>query len=384
MHAAPDDAAAARAFARACEQARDLRRAWGVWGRLARAGDLDAWDAVERRPSGLRHPPQSQAFATLEANMAPLRTWSGLVFAGRVLQALDPLELETRWEVSLSSRAVVPVACGPWVAHEDGPLGTRAILFRDLTTGDQAARTPFENDPSIVRMTITTCAAADRVVATLNDYGQPRESLVFEAGERPGGVLRALDREEPLQGAAADLLLVTGPNGELRATPTEGGESRWRRSVEVLAADARGALVTRPYSHGEGELAELDLRDGELRWRRDNLSGQWLATAQAWLSVGTHVRALSRADGHEVWRARGSFAGQRLLATALADDVLYLATDASSRRTVTALDLQSGEELFTRSLSPRTLTGPVGLAPVEGGLIVSVQDRARTRVERLG
>ena len=61
-----------------------------------------------------------------------------------------------------------------------------------------------------------------------------------------------------------------------------------------------------------------------------------------------------------------------------------VATATAERRTVTALDAATGEELFVRTLTPKTGPGPVGLAPVEGGLVVSVQDRARTRVERLG
>lgn len=391
MNAAPHDAGAAHAFARACEQARDLRRAWGVWCRLARAGDLEAWDALERRPAGLRRPPESQAFATLEANMAPLRSWSGLLFAGRVVQALDPQELETRWEVSFASRSVAPVTCGPWVAHEDGPLGARAILFRDAITGAEVARTPFENDPSLVRMNIRTCATADRVAATLEDYGRPRESLVFEAGERPGAVLGALGPEEPLLGAAAGLLLIDGGNGEVRGRPADGGEPRWRLRARVLAADGRGALVGPAFVGGE--VSEIDLRDGAVRWSAEDLDGGWHATPGAWLQVAVQpgaeptvqeVRALSRGDGRPLWRVRDPLARQRLLGTALAHDALYVATATAERRTVTALDAATGEELFVRTLTPKTGPGPVGLAPVEGGLVVSVQDRARTRVERLG
>jgi hypothetical protein len=397
MNAAPHDAGAAHAFARACEQARDLRRAWGVWCRLARAGDLEAWDALERRPAGLRRPPESQAFATLEADMTPVqRAWRAPIFARRVVRALDPQELEPRWEVGLAEPDAAVLACGPWIVHEEGQLGRRALVFRDAASGDEVARTPFENDPSGTRMRIHLRASADRLVACLHHHAYDRYAggLVLDAGERPGAVLATLDPGEELLATAGDLLLVGDAQRQVSARPLEGGAPRWQLDAAVLGADARGALVM-PRSHPPGDLAEVDLRDGAVRWHAPRVDGErTFATAEAWVQVSVRaegadrvvkeVRAVARGDGRDLWRVRDPLARQRLLGTALAHDALYVATATAERRTVTALDAATGEELFVRTLTPKTGPGPVGLAPVEGGLVVSVQDRARTRVERLG
>lgn len=399
--AAPHDVAASRAFARACEQVGETRRAWLTWCRLARAGDLDSWDVLERRPAGLRRQPEVEAFAALESGLSPLPGTGRreLVLAGRILQAITLDELEPVWSNDLTARNVASLACGPWVVHEQGSMGERRLLVLDAATGLEAARATLVNDNTLTRSTVQLRATADRVVAQLDELRRGRGwTTILDVGERNGEVLADVEPQRRVLDVAGNLLFLEAPYNSREPTsarPSEGGDSRWTTRATILAVDARLALVATPDTSGGLEAPQvtaLDTRDGSVRWRAPSIAGHWHPGGEVWLQLNTRgaqsglseARGLSRADGRELWKAGYRHAAQRILTVALASDVAYIATEGEGgRRSVTALDLITGEEIFVRGIFPATGTEPVGLVPIENGLVVVTQDRSRTRLERL-
>ncbi|MBX3465915.1 MAG: hypothetical protein KF878_03325 [Planctomycetes bacterium] len=380
--AAPYDAVEARAFARACERAGDPARAWPVRCRLARGGDLDSWDALEARPAGVRRQPEVMDFASLAPGMAPAVGAHGdllFLLRRRSLQALRPDGLEVVWSLEGDFEQASAALCGPWVAllRPDRPAQLALI---ERATGVEALAAPLPGWARDARLEVR----ADRVVVWYPVDAQ----VVVDVGERPGEVaeLPRVVRRDYVGLAGDTLLNMHADDLMIRARSLDTGEVRWELEARLVASDPRGGALVAPL--GSRDLLAVDTRTGAPWWECSRMPGTWLLDGPTWVQVVEgdgavrsirEVRALARADGRELWRARGRLVGQRLLAWARAADVLYLALEGE-RRTIFGVDLETGEELFcSHGLLPEPR---FVLVPTEGSLVV-ITDLGRSRIERL-
>jgi hypothetical protein len=422
--ARPDDLSAGRTLAQELARAGERVSTWREWCRLARQGELEAWDALERRPVALRARPSSVARRMLRPAAQPLVTDAfgrdTIAFAGETLSVVDPVTLATRWSAQVEGLGLA-VACGPRVARI-APEAGDALIIHDALTGAELGRTRLGRNECVVERLEST---ADRIVVWARDHGVrgPGRVLTFDAGEKPAaGVASLRVREQTTPIAAMHGHLVCAEQAKdglhVSARPVDGGPPRWSLPGSLLAADARGALlVSWPeggrYDPEPSVLTEVDLATGARRWRRE---GEPVRAGAVRLAPGVvvqasrldgnpmrpedevlQVRALDRTNGEVLWRYH-STGHHALLDVALTEGVAYVAVagvavGASGRLEVTdarllGLDLASGQVLFAHALNVPMWWAPDGnrsklsLVPVERGALVVASDKQTTTIER--
>ncbi|MCO5165381.1 MAG: PQQ-like beta-propeller repeat protein [Planctomycetes bacterium] len=396
--ARPDDRGAGWALARALEQAGDRTGAWRALCALARAGDDAAWDALDRRPAGLRRAPEVAAEARWPREGVPALGAAledaVVLFDGHDVVALEPLDLAERWRVRLRSPHPTPAAlCGPVVACVGRRLGRGPeLVVIEGATGRVVGRSRLGHRGAEDR---GISATADRLVARTRDGG---------GGSATARVFDALD-EAPL---AEDTVVLPASPGRgvrgrlisrfgqvLTARPLEGGDPLWTANGSVLHADDRGLLVARSGPAApEAHAVELDLASGRPRWVRPRDAGSGPALLTQDVAVLAHERggltlvALDRADGAERWRR--SVGGGRCSVhdVVAARDVVYVVAvfTADERRfeaVVLAFDLATGEPLFRHRLADEHTAPRLALVALDKAVAVIASRRDGTRVTRL-
>lgn len=395
--ARPDDRAAAWALVRALEQAGDRTGAWRSLCALARAGDDAAWDALDRRPAGLRRTPEVMAEArwpreALPALGAALED-ALVLFDGHHAAALDPRDLTTRWRVSARSHRARPVAlCGPVVACVCRRLGKGPELkIVDLASGALLGRASLgEAQDQELGVLVT----ADRIVARAADPLLLRErARVFDPDGRPTDVDHTIVLPRFADQAARGLLFASDRvGGTFSALPLDGGDAAWS-GIGAIHGDDRGLLVDRAAPGGALELADLDLATGEARWslRRDDRE-PWPVTGDTVLLAsersGLSLTALDRADGAERWRQTAGSGRCSVHDVVAARDVVYVvaAFTADERRfeaSVLGFDLATGEPLLRHRLADEHTAPRLALVALEQGVAVIASRRDGTTVTRL-
>lgn len=397
--ARPDDRAAAWALVRALEQAGDRTGAWRSLCALARAGDDAAWDALDRRPAGLRRTPEVVAEArwpreALPALGAALED-ALVLFDGHDVVALEPLDLAERWRVRVRSPQPTPAAlCGPVVACVGRRLGRGPELVVIDGAGGRVVGRSRLGHRGAEDMGIS--ATADRLVARTRDGG---------GGSATAHVFDALEVEAPLaedtvvlpaspgRGARGRLIIRFGQ--VLTARPLEGGDPLWTANGSVLRGDDRGLLVARSGPAApEDQAVELDLASGRPRWVRAREAGAGAALLTREVAVlaverdGLSLVALDRADGAERWRQTVGSGRCSVHDVVAARDVVYVvaAFTADERRfeaSVLGFDLATGEPLLRHRLADEHTAPRLALVALERGVAVIASRRDGTTVTRL-
>ncbi|MFB6096005.1 MAG: PQQ-binding-like beta-propeller repeat protein [Haloferacaceae archaeon] len=148
---------------------------------------------------------------------------------------------------------------------------------------------------------------------------------------------------------------TTGPVGSyVHAVDAESGAEQWRVETDGYNASpavADGAVLVATYGD---ELLALEADTGEVRWTTETTRWQENAptvadgTVYSFDSDRGGVRALSIADGSELWSHQPEIPGSPTMSTpAVADGTVFVDYDADSGLSgVSALDADTGERLW--------------------------------------
>jgi hypothetical protein len=387
------DRAAGWAYVRALDRAGDVVGAWRERCRLARGGDLSAWDELTWCPRGVRTEPRVTARVRLE-RLGGIVGGGGsntvVLVEGEDIVALDARTLEQRWRCA----AIDAAWLGPCLAllRDDEVVLLRADEGRALTSVPLGVRGHRLH------------GAADRVL--VHHGADPASSVTIDLGPAPrvdprpagvglgafalagDGVLWSAPSRPEAASEAPELFAVSARD-PARRRPLPG--------FDVHCADARSALVgwAPPSPHEElgfHDWALIDLATADVAWvwsrgprgcvHEFALHAEEVFVASTEASRNLVLEARSRRSGTLRWSVpllSEPVSPAWLGVTADVILVKVCAEELGSSASLVAFDRATGRQLWS-------IARPIiaGFAALDGALVVACKEAAgRLVLERL-
>lgn len=251
------------------------------------------------------------------SQLSPEFAYQTLYVASRdgKVKALDPTTGKTQWETSLANNGQARVSGGILAAYGRIYLGTEngEVFALDAQTGKTQWVAQVEGEVLAAPIAESNLIIINNSRGTLLALNEANGDLVWQIhNDAPSLTLRGDSRPVALSGG-----VFWGTSaGRLAAAVVEQGQMIWQQAIgqpkgsteidRLVDVDASPIIIgSTLYIIGyNGQLAAIDLRSGEIIWRRNYSSAQNMGTDGARLFVVTdkdHIVAVDARSGTELW-----------------------------------------------------------------------------------